>query len=197
MNKHINRLGKEIKTRDEHAFTELFKRHSAWIYRKAYSALRHHEDAEDAVQECFLKVWSKVQKWDDTKGRFDSWLVVVIRHAIIDEIRKQRRRNREHPFGNEFSYANNPESVSSFEHTLENREAERLIEMGLAHMSKPKHRCAWILHHLEGYTHKEVACILNRPVGSIKIWIFRAKAELREILTEKGYATDVAFHDAV
>ena len=62
------------------------------------------------------------------------------------------------------------------------KEAQEILENALEQVTKPNHRIAWILRHLEGCSVAEISRILNRKDGTVKTWIFRCTQELRQIL---------------
>ncbi len=66
------------------------------------------------------------------------------------------------------------------------KEAQEILENALEQVTKPNHRIAWILRHLEGCSVAEISRILNRKDGTVKTWIFRCTQELRQILVNKG-----------
>ena len=66
------------------------------------------------------------------------------------------------------------------------QEAQEILEKALEQVTKPNHRIAWILRHLEGCSVAEISRILNKKEGTVKIWIYRCKQELRQILINKG-----------
>ena len=66
------------------------------------------------------------------------------------------------------------------------KEAQEILENALEQVTKPNHRIAWILRHLEGCSVAEISRILNRKDGTVKTWIFRCTQELRQILVNIG-----------
>ena len=114
----------------------------------------------------------------------------MARNTIIDAIRK-RDRIRERPLSG--SPDEDEQPLSQYEdprpgpdQEYEAAEAQRILEGALEQVTKPNHRIAWMLRHLEGYSIAEIARILNRKDGTVKIWIFRCTEELRKILIAKG-----------
>lgn len=175
---------------DEIAFSQLFDKHYSWVYSKAYRMLGNYQDTEEVTQDVFIKVWQKLKKWDTAQGSFQAWLNTVARNTIIDAIRK-RDRIREAPLSGQPDDDEVP--LSQYEdprpgpdRQLEAREAQEILESALALVTKPNHRIAWMLRHLEGYSIAEIARILDRKDGTVKIWIFRCTQELRQILINKG-----------
>ena len=185
-------LATQAKAGNDAAFRQLFDKHYKWVYNKAYRMLGNSQDTEEVASDVFIKVWQKLKKnkWDPEKGSFQAWLNMVARNTIIDAIRK-RNRNREHPLSGSPDEDEQPLSqyedpYSGPEQELEAVEAQQILESALEQVTKPNHRIAWMLRHLEGYSIAEIARILNRKEGTVKIWIFRCTEELRKILVAKG-----------
>lgn len=188
----------------ETAFTELFHIHYSWVFSKVSLALSNQEDVEDVTSIIFSKLWSKLQmkKWNASKGTFRAWLNIFAKNAIIDFLRA-KARNKEYAIDFQDAQTtcdhqrflrvdqtfisndhlidyNQPEPID----TMITDEARHILENALEQITKSTHRIAFILRHLENYEIKEVARILQRKDGTVKIWIFRCKMELREILDE-------------
>ena len=184
-------LATQAQEGDEAAFSQLFDKHFNWVYSKAYRILGDHQDTEEVSLDIFTKVWQKLDKgkWDPTKGSFQAWLNIVAKNTIIDAIRK-RDRIRESLLTleeqddlplNEYE----DDRPGPDKHIIA-REAQEILENALEQVTKPNHRIAWILRHLEGCSVAEISRILNRKDGTVKIWIFRCTQELRQILVNKG-----------
>lgn len=183
-------LATQAKEGDEIAFSQLFDKHYSWVYSKAYRMLGNYQDTEEVTQDVFIKVWQKLNKWDTKQGSFQAWLNTVARNTIIDAIRK-RERIREAPVSgspddDEVPLIEYEDPRPGPDRQLEAQEAQEILESALQQVTKPNHRIAWILRHLEGYSIAEIARILNRKDGTVKIWIFRCTKELRQILISKG-----------
>ena len=185
-------LATQAKAGNDAAFRQLFDKHYKWVYNKAYRMLGNYQDTEEVASDVFVKVWQKLNKnkWDEEKGSFQAWLNMVARNTIIDAIRK-RNRIREHPLSGSPDDDEQPLSQyedpnSGPEQELEAVEAQQILESALEQVTKSNHRIAWMLRHLEGYSIAEIARILDRKEGTVKIWIFRCTEELRKILVAKG-----------
>ncbi len=184
-------LASQAKEGDEAAFSQLFDKHYNWVYSKAYRILKDHQDTEEVSLDVFTKVWRELQneKWDPKKGSFQAWLNIVARNTTIDAIRK-RDRIRESLLTLE---EQDDLPLNEYEdgrpgpdkHIIA-QEAQEILEKALEQVTKPNHRIAWILRHLEGCSVAEISRILNRKDGTVKIWIFRCTQELRQILVNKG-----------
>ena len=185
-------LATQVKQGNEAAFKQLFDKHYEWVYSKAYRMLKyHHPDAEEVSLDIFTKVWEKLQddKWDPKKGSFWAWLNKLAFNTIVDAIRKRKRiretvltyeEQEEAPL-NEFEDS----GPGPDEHIIA-QEAQEILEKALEQVTKPNHRIAWILRHLEGCRVAEISRILNIKEGTVKIWIYRCTQELKQILINKG-----------
>ena len=196
---------------DENAFTEFYTSHYKSVYSLAFRMMKCHEDIEETVNDAFMMTWKKLRqnKFTPKPGvSFRSWFYTLARNVIYDKVRKQNSPKRSlvksydqafittvlnQDFVDDYTddgYHNitdgtirpmeQPDNIS-----IQN-EHLTLLETALNKMSKPHHRIAFILVHLEGYKIVKVASILNVNEGTIKIWVFRAKQELKLILKEGG-----------
>ncbi|MBT3267859.1 RNA polymerase sigma factor [Candidatus Poribacteria bacterium] len=172
----------------------LLDQYGTWIYSKAYRMLQSHEDAEEAWQDIFMRVWQKIDLWDPERGNFQSWLNQIAKNAIIDIFRKRSRVREVLQHGED-------EGVEEMLHRykddgplpdelLENKETRELIEQGLELMTKSNHRVAWTFRHLEGMSIAEIGNALNQKENTVKVWIFRGTRELRQILVRRGFDFD-------
>jgi RNA polymerase sigma-70 factor (ECF subfamily) len=183
-------LAIRTKAGDESAFQLLFDKHYNWVYSKTYRMLGNHQDTEEVSLDIFMKVWQKIDKWDTNEGSFQAWLNVVAKNTIIDAIRK-KERVRETLLSMEDETGVAPlseyeDSKPTPDKIVESQEAQEILEQALQQVTKPNHRTAWILRHLEGCSIAEISQLLQRKEGTVKIWIFRCTEELRQILTRKG-----------
>jgi len=176
---------------DEEGLRWLIRQYGTWIYAKAYRMLGNHEDAEEAYQDIFMRVWQKIDLWDPLRGNFQSWLNQIAKNAIIDVFRKKNRLREVLQYGEEDGVE---EMLMRFrdeaplpDAQLETQEVRELIELALSQMTKKNHRVAWVLRHLEGMSIAEISEVLNQKENMVKVWIFRATKELRLILVRRGF----------
>lgn len=182
-------LVEQIKAGDEEAFQLLFRKHQNWVYSKVYRILCNPQDTEEVWQDIFLKVWQRIDKWDPEIGSFQAWLNEVAKNTTLDALRK-RKRIREMLLTTEdeskIPMMNYESPMLPPDKQIEIQEARKLIDQALDEISKPNHRIAWILRHLEGLSISEICKTLGCKENTAKIWIFRCAQELRKILTRKG-----------
>jgi RNA polymerase sigma-70 factor (ECF subfamily) len=181
-----------FKEGDQAAFKLLFRKHAGWIHSKAYRILRNHEDAEEACQDVFTKVWLKINLWDSEQGSFQTWLNEIAKNTIIDMLRKKKRRKAE----NLSNWINEekketlidlaPDHRPTSDSQIEGKEAFELIEEALQEVRRDDHRIAWILRHIEFLSIAEISKAMGEKQNTVKVWIFRCSGELKRILTAKG-----------
>jgi RNA polymerase sigma-70 factor (ECF subfamily) len=176
---------------DEGGLRWLLRQYGTWIYGKAYRMLGNHEDAEEAWQDIFMRVWQKIDLWDPNRGNFQSWLNQIAKNAIIDIFRKKTRHREVLQYGDEDGVeevlSRHRDDAPLPDEQLESKEVRELVEMALSQMTKKNHRMAWVLRHLEGMSIAEISEQLRQKENTVKVWIFRATKELRNILVRRGF----------
>ena len=184
-------LANQLKLGDEQAFCRLMDKHSGSVYSKTYRTLHNHRDTEEVTMDVFMKVWQKISKWDPKQGSFQAWLNTVAKNTIIDAIRK-RERIRESLLlmeeESEVPLAHYRDSAPTPDKVVEEKESKDILILALQQVTKPNHRTAWVLRHLEGCSIAEISGILKRKEGTVKIWIFRCTQELRQIMVRNGFS---------
>ena len=168
------------------AFERLVRPHFDRLYRLAFRLTGRKAEAEDLFQELLIKAYGKL---DDLVAIDEpgSWLSRVMYHLFIDEQRRFARR-RMHTVeegylpgdGLEgFAGSDNPEADQ------QRYEKLKQLDLALAQLSD-EHRIIVLLHDTEGYKLTEIQELMAIPVGTVKSRLHRARARLREILTEGG-----------
>src|ERR1700694_3610608 len=140
---------------DDRGFTGLVRLHQRRAYIVARSIVMTHEDAEDAVQEGFLRAYQAFDRFDAAQA-FGAWLNRIVANAALDLARRKKVRSAE-----ELS-----ESMSTaFRDPAEDRELNERLEAALAQLP-PRARSVIVLHDVEGFTHAEIGEVLEIPGGT-------------------------------
>lgn len=184
-------LATRLKSGDEQAFRRLMDKHYSWVYSKTYRTLSNHRDTEEISTDIFLKVWQKISKWNPDQGSFQAWLNTVAKNTIIDAIRKRERIRESLLLAEDESnipLAQYRDNQPTPDKIVEAEESKEILLRALQQITKPNHRTAWALRHLEGCSIAEISNMLQRKEGTIKIWIFRCTKELRQIMTRNGFS---------
>jgi RNA polymerase sigma-70 factor (ECF subfamily) len=161
----LSELLGDIARGDRAAAGELYKLIGGRLYGIAQRILRDGGLAEDAVQEGFLKIWKNAHRFDAAKGQASTWMGVIVRRVALD------RR---------------PKVVTQVLPELEapNVDLEYVhprLKACLAELPQP-HRNALVLMYVYGLSHSELAAQMGAPLGTVKSWVRRASAALKEKL---------------
>jgi len=169
------------------AFTTIVERYTPLLYSLSYRILGNSEEAEEAVQEIFLKVYRSLQKFRLSK-RFYPWLYTIALNHIRSLLRKRKRKSwlKIIPFEEGASQGVVPAVQQGPAELVVKGEGERLA-LEAIHMLRPDYRDVFLLRQLEGLSVKEVAEILGIPEGTVKTYLHRARKHLIDFLTEKGW----------
>lgn len=151
------------------AFEEIYAAHHGRMKSIAFHLLSDRADAEDAVQEAFLKIYRGAQAIQFDSG-LAPWIYRILLNCCYDTGRK-RRRQAETPLAAE------PPAITN------NVPLQVALRHALARIH-PQYRMVFWLFEVEGFRHSEVAAILEIPEGTSKKWLFEAKRELKRLLTE-------------
>ena len=150
--------------------------------------VRDRELSEDLAQETFVKVLNAIDRYRP-EFKFSSWVFKIANNAAIDHLRKKELDTLSLEGGPD---AVTPERIEatalqigdSGESPLDELEARELgsaIERAIAQL-RPEYQTCIILRHVEGRPYDEIAEILGLPLGTVKTYIHRARAELRDML---------------
>ncbi|MBI2120380.1 MAG: RNA polymerase sigma factor [Parcubacteria group bacterium] len=158
-------------------FEVLVERYQAPFLRKAMRVLRNREDAEDAVQETFTKIYLNAAKFEPKDGAtFSSWGYRILLNTCFTRYQKKKKSTDSNVYLETEIFHNLPDMAE----TKEQNEVRDLAASLLAHLPKHLHRVLH-LHFLMGYRQQEIADMEGETVGAVKTRIFRAKEELRKI----------------
>ena len=156
---------------DDRGFAGLVRLHQRRAYMVARSIVLTHEDAEDAVQEGFLRAHQALDRFD-TSQTFGAWLNRIVANAALDLARRRKVRNAE-----ELS-----ESIpSTFRDPAEGGELRERLEDALKKLPE-RARAVIVLHDVEGFTHAEIGEMLGIPGGTARSDLHHARQKLRVLL---------------
>ena len=156
---------------NKEAFGELIIMHQEYLYRLAYMYTKNEQDALDAVQECAMRAMISMDKLREP-AYFKTWITRILINSIYLE-RKKRGKNS--PF-EECSEAAPMESVSI---------EERTDLYDAIDLLPPAYKTVVILQYFQGMKVKDIAQVMNIPVGSVKAYLSRARKILRNQLEDK------------
>jgi RNA polymerase sigma-70 factor (ECF subfamily) len=172
----------------EDAYRELVARYERPVFTLIFRMVRDRETAEDLAQETFIKVLNNIDRYLP-EFKFSSWLFKIANNITIDFLRRRQLDTISidgapdavtEESRRATSVALSTQAQSPLEE-LESRELGSQIEAAIAKL-RPEYRACILLRHVEDYSYDEIAEIVKLPLGTVKTYIHRARAELREAL---------------
>ena len=163
------------------AFRALVERHSHAAFRVAFRLTGNEQDAEDIVQESFLKAYRQLGRFE-SRSNFGTWLHRIVVNCSMDLLRaRQARREPGQVEDSEAVMDRLPAAEPGPEHMARGEEIRRRVEASLRVLS-PLERAAFTLRHYEGRSIEEISSALGLRTGAAKHSVFRAVRKLREAL---------------
>ncbi|HEX4263448.1 MAG TPA: sigma-70 family RNA polymerase sigma factor [Verrucomicrobiae bacterium] len=166
---------------DQHALASLYRRRGSLIYSLLVRMLVNEMEAQDAMQDAFVAIWRRANKYDPCRSSPLGWMVMVARGLALDRLRARSRRSVNH--------AAYEREVVSLEMEVNGSRPTERDELAAA--------CASALHDLpeaqghalqlaflRGWTHEEIASAAGEPLGTIKARIRRGLLALRKALKD-------------
>ena len=166
---------------DFSAFEALFERHRLLVYRFAYQMTGRRDDAEDLVQEAFVRAYQNLHRYRD-EAKFTTWLLRIVSNLCTDQARMSQRRTVLEQ--QEAAGALDWMTIGSTDNPVENLEQDRrAIALRKAlNALPPHHKSVIILRDIEEREYPEMAAILGCTVGGAKLRVLRARRALRDRL---------------
>lgn len=167
---------------DAAAFEALYDRYASTIYALLLRILCNADDAQEVLQETFVKAWTSAKMFDAVRGSEIAWLISIARSRGIDRLRSRRIRvEREDEAGREMSVQGTfVDRSGGADHAIQAQ--ERVAVRGaLAELPEPQ-RVALELAYFEGLSQSEIAARLGEPLGTIKTRMQLGMKKLRERL---------------
>jgi RNA polymerase sigma-70 factor (ECF subfamily) len=161
-------------------FRELAEEYAGRIFTYARYSLRHREDAEDVTQEVLVRLWKHHDAIE--AGSTATWVMRVTRNLVIDVSR--RRQARTAVFANGLEGAE--VAALAARGLAPDAEAGRAewreqIEAAVARLEEP-YRSIVVMREIQGFAYEEIAEAMNMPLGTIKVYLHRARRRLRDWL---------------
>jgi RNA polymerase sigma factor (sigma-70 family) len=165
-----------VKSGDQDAFSYLYDNYSKALYGVIYNIVAIEEEAEDILQNVFLKVWNNFSSYSKDKGRLYTWMLNIARNTAIDYTRSKQGKM---DFKNQQS--NNIVHEINKQHST-NVSYDHIGLKSVLGKLKDDQQTIIDLAYYEGYTQEEIAKKLNMPVGTVKTKVRQAIITLRSII---------------
>lgn len=155
-----------VQSGQDGAFTVLFQRHGGSAYALAYRMVGTKVAAEDVVQESFLSLWRTGARYDPVRGSVRSWILGIVHHRAIDNLRRATVHSRRRA-GDDGMLAELHEARERTDVEAARREETREVRTVLDVLPAEQRRVIE-LGFYGGFTHAEIADMLELPVGTVK-----------------------------
>lgn len=162
--------------KEERAFTQLYDMYSKSLFSVITNLISDREEAEDVLQEVFVKIWKNIETYNQSKGRLYTWMLNIARNTTIDKLRSK-------------GFNNSQKNLSSdnFVHLLDdsNKLTNKIDSIGLRDfVNKLKPKCIQLIDLLffKGFTQQEASEELAIPLGTVKTQNRMCMNDLRNFL---------------
>jgi RNA polymerase sigma-70 factor, ECF subfamily len=162
----------EARKGNQLAFRVLVERHSRSVFRLAFRMTGNEQDAEDMVQETFLRAFKQLHRFDG-RASFGTWLYRIAANCSLDLIRARRVRGERQP-GLDTAQSPDP----SPERVTRSKQLAGMLDHALEQLTEAE-RTAFLLRHYEGCNIEQIAKVLGVKNGAAKHSVFRAVQKLR------------------
>lgn len=169
---------------DTRAFREIVDEYQAFAYSVSYRFLGNAEDAEDVVQEAFIRLWKNLKNYK-SEVKLTTWLYRIIANLCLDFLKSVYGRQRKNKVDVEHISLY---SVGS-DQSMQAGELNELIQEAAAALT-PKQKAVFILRDLEGLSVEEVCGILSMSAGNVKSNLYYARQQMSEKLKKYYQTTD-------
>ena len=171
---------------DANAFRVLVERHSRPLFHLAYRMTGNQHDAEDVVQESFLRAYRQLGKFDE-RASFGTWLYRIATNCSLDVMRSRKRRAKQEA-GPEAAVSEMEDPVLSLpsgdptpDRVAMSGEVRERVAEAMNQLSASE-RTAFVLRHFEGMRMEDISRVLGCQPGAAKHSVFRAVQKLRRAL---------------
>lgn len=177
-------LMKRIQARDPDALEELYDLYNRLLFGMVISIVKKREEAEDVLQEIFVKIWNKANSFNPDRGNVYSWIVTLARNKAIDRIRSKgyKTQQKQSVSIHEPLFSLEGDKYDPMETTIFSDRAE-LVKRALEKIPEKQSEVIKIAYY-RGMTQSEIADYLDIPLGTVKTRTRQGMIKLKRILGE-------------
>lgn len=173
-------LLRRIAARDRNALGQFYDDAARPLFSLAYRMLGNTEESEEVIQDAFLQIWNKAEKFDAAKGHAFHWALSITRNLCIDRLRARQRRARVIVALDSDQDAEPSVQLVQTESPMDHTEVTA-IRAAVGSLPQEQ-REAIEMAFFSGLTHPEIAAALQEPLGTVKARIRRGMLKLRDVL---------------
>lgn len=161
------------------AFADLYERTAGKLLAVVLRILRDRDEAEDVLQEVFIRVWQNARTYSPEAGRPMTWLITIARNRAIDVMRSRREVTMPQDEAGRDLSETLPDPRDGAAEFILNAELRRCLER----LDAEQRRCLLDAYY-DGLSREELGARYGRPVNTVKTWLHRGSATLRACLGE-------------
>lgn len=172
---------------DAAAFDALVERYKERLYATVYHMTSNHEDANDLVQDSFIKAYKSIRSFKG-QSSFYTWVYRIAVNRTINFLKRRKNRNQYSLDDIDNSIHTDPDFVELMSHVTPRREVglmelqEKLNE-AMQKLSEP-HRAVVAMHDIQGMTHADIAKVMKCSEGTVRSRLFYARQQLQALLSD-------------
>ncbi|MBD3414074.1 MAG: sigma-70 family RNA polymerase sigma factor [Candidatus Aminicenantes bacterium] len=173
-----NRLLKGCMEGDLECYQQLVHRYSGKAMALALNILKNKQDAEDACQDAFIRIFNNLEGFDFNK-KFKDWFYAILYNRCIDLVRKKHRF---------YQFFLKKKAQQMSEHKQKNKTGEIPKPLPSQYLKKlsPKEKTALLLWAQEGYESKEIGEIMKCSPSTVRVYLFKARQKIKSYLEKKN-----------
>nr|WP_276358065.1 RNA polymerase sigma factor SigW [Cohnella sp. YIM B05605] len=181
------RLARLARKGDQRAFAELVSMYKDKLYHLAYRMIGNRQEAEDVVQDAFLRVFKNLDRYDENQ-KFSTWIYRIATNLCIDRLRKRRNvysldsESSEHEGLD--GYAMLPSDERTPESELLLSETQKIVQEAMDTLPA-KYKGVMVLRYMQDLSLQEISDVLGMPVTTVKTRVHRGREFLRKKLERK------------
>lgn len=163
--------------RDEKGFNYLYKNYSGALYGVIFRIVRYEEEANEVLQDVFVKIWNSIESFDQKKASLYTWMLNIARNAAIDRLKSKS-------FQNDLKNQSIPDFVNNHVGlSLEQKHDFQEVQNGVNNL-RDEYKVLINKAYFGGFTQEEISEELGIPLGTVKTRTRAALQELKNILRE-------------
>ena len=181
------RLAKLARKGDQRAFAEIVELYKDKLYHLGYRMTGNRQEAEDVVQETFLRVFNNLDRYDENQ-KFSTWIYRIATNLCIDRLRKRKNvysldaESGDHEGLDGYSML--PSDDRTPESELMLSETQRVIHEAMETLP-PKYKSVMVLRYMQDLSLQEISDVLDMPVTTVKTRVHRGREFMRKKLEHK------------
>lgn len=173
----VSQLISRTALKDRAAFRALYSATSAKLFGVCLRVLKDRTEAEDVLQDIYVRIWLNADKYQVSGYSPITWLVAIARNLCIDRLRARR------PATEEISEAEDIADQSATPEQAAVRQGETGRLLNCLEKLDPERAYAVKAAYMEGYSYQDLALRLNQPLNTVRTWLRRGLISLRECLS--------------